>query len=80
MKQCNLVLMGIVVSNHGGRQLDGVLSTVRALLEISEAVKGDLTIFVDSGVRSGLDVVRMVAQGADAVMVGRAFAYALAAT
>ncbi|MBA9083070.1 MULTISPECIES: FMN-dependent L-lactate dehydrogenase LldD [Bartonella] len=71
---------GIVVSNHGGRQLDGVLSTVRALPEIAEAVKGNLTILADSGVRSGLDVVRMVAQGADAVMIGRAFAYALAAT
>ncbi|ENN92905.1 FMN-dependent L-lactate dehydrogenase LldD [Bartonella bovis] len=71
---------GIVVSNHGGRQLDGVLSTVRALPAIAEAVRGDLTILADSGVRSGLDVVRMVAQGADAVMIGRAFAYALAAT
>lgn len=70
---------GIVVSNHGGRQLDGVLSTARALPKIVEAVKGDLTILADSGVRSGLDVVRMIAQGADAVMIGRAFVYALAA-
>ncbi|WP_455478741.1 FMN-dependent L-lactate dehydrogenase LldD [Bartonella sp. B10] len=70
---------GIVVSNHGGRQLDGVLSTARALPVIAEAVKGDLTILVDSGVRSGLDVIRMIAQGADAVMIGRAFVYALAA-
>ncbi|MET3589618.1 L-lactate dehydrogenase (cytochrome) [Bartonella silvatica] len=70
---------GIVVSNHGGRQLDGVLSTARALPAIAEAVKNDLTILVDSGVRSGLDVVRMIAQGADAVMIGRAFVYALAA-
>ncbi|EJF83110.1 L-lactate dehydrogenase [cytochrome] [Cardidatus Bartonella washoeensis 085-0475] len=70
---------GIVVSNHGGRQLDGVLSTARALPAIAEVVKGDLTILVDSGVRSGLDVVRMIAQGADAVMIGRAFVYALAA-
>ncbi|AGF74090.1 L-lactate dehydrogenase (cytochrome) [Bartonella australis AUST/NH1] len=70
---------GIVVSNHGGRQLDGVLSTVRALPAIAEAVKGDLAILVDSGIRSGLDVVRMLAQGADTVMIGRAFAYALAA-
>ncbi|WP_019222264.1 FMN-dependent L-lactate dehydrogenase LldD [Bartonella rattaustraliani] len=70
---------GIVVSNHGGRQLDGVLSTARALPAIAEAVKGDLTILADSGVRSGLDVVRMIAQGADAVMIGRAFVYALAA-
>ncbi|WP_208435008.1 FMN-dependent L-lactate dehydrogenase LldD [Bartonella phoceensis] len=70
---------GIVVSNHGGRQLDGVLSTARALPAIAEAVKGDLAILVDSGVRSGLDVVRMIAQGANAVMIGRAFVYALAA-
>ncbi|CDO46304.1 FMN-dependent L-lactate dehydrogenase LldD [Bartonella henselae] len=70
---------GIVVSNHGGRQLDGVLSTARALPAIAEAVKSDLTILVDSGVRSGLDVVRMIAQGADAIMIGRAFVYALAA-
>ncbi|WP_273760640.1 FMN-dependent L-lactate dehydrogenase LldD [Bartonella sp. ML70XJBT.G] len=70
---------GIIVSNHGGRQLDGVSSTARALPKITEAVKGDLTILADSGVRSGLDVVRMIAQGADAVMIGRAFVYALAA-
>ncbi|WP_375695863.1 FMN-dependent L-lactate dehydrogenase LldD [Bartonella sp. AC67GZZY] len=70
---------GIVVSNHGGRQLDGVLSTARALPEIADAVKDHLTILADSGVRSGLDVVRMIAQGADAVMIGRAFVYALAA-
>ncbi|GAA5098314.1 FMN-dependent L-lactate dehydrogenase LldD [Bartonella acomydis] len=70
---------GIVVSNHGGRQLDGVLSTARALPAIAEAVKNDLVIIGDSGVRSGLDVVRMIAQGADAVMIGRAFIYALAA-
>lgn len=70
---------GIIVSNHGGRQLDGVLSSVRALPAIAEAVKGDLTILADSGVRSGLDVVRMIAQGADGVLIGRAFVYALAA-
>jgi len=70
---------GIVVSNHGGRQLDGVLSSARALPAIAEAVKGDLKILVDSGVRNGLDVVRAIALGADAVMLGRAFVYALAA-
>lgn len=69
---------GIVVSNHGGRQLDGVLSSARALPAIANAVKGDLTIFADSGIRSGLDVVRMIAQGADGVLIGRAFVYALA--
>jgi len=70
---------GIVVSNHGGRQLDGVSSTARALPSISEAVAGKLPVLVDGGVRSGLDVVRMLALGADFVLLGRAWAYALAA-
>ncbi|MDG2523048.1 FMN-dependent L-lactate dehydrogenase LldD [Caulobacter segnis] len=70
---------GIVVSNHGGRQLDGVLSSARALPPIAEAVKGDIRILLDSGVRNGLDVVRAIALGADAVMIGRPFVYALAA-
>ncbi|MEZ9233494.1 FMN-dependent L-lactate dehydrogenase LldD [Vibrio amylolyticus] len=70
---------GIVVSNHGGRQLDGVLSTAKALPSIADAVKGDLKIFVDSGIRSGLDVVRMLALGADCTLLGRSFIYALAA-
>ncbi|MGE6793462.1 L-lactate dehydrogenase (cytochrome) [Pseudomonas guineae] len=69
---------GIVVSNHGGRQLDGVLSSARAMPAIADAVKGDLAILTDSGIRSGLDVVRMIALGADTVMLGRAFVYALA--
>ena len=70
---------GIVVSNHGGRQLDGVLSTTRALPAIAEAIAGRLPVLVDGGVRSGLDVVRMLALGADFVLLGRAWAYALAA-
>ena len=70
---------GIIVSNHGGRQLDGVMSSARALPAIADAVKGDLTILADSGIRNGLDVVRMLALGADSVMLGRAFIYALAA-
>lgn len=69
---------GIVVSNHGGRQLDGVLSSFRALPPIVDQVKGKLAILADSGVRSGLDIARMVALGADAVLLGRAFVYALA--
>lgn len=69
---------GIIVSNHGGRQLDGVLSSARALPPIANAVKGQLKILADSGIRSGLDVVRMIALGADSVMIGRAFIYALA--
>lgn len=70
---------GIVVSNHGGRQLDGAISTARALPGIAEAVAGRIPILVDGGVRSGLDVVRMLALGADFVLLGRAWAFALAA-
>ena len=70
---------GIVVSNHGGRQLDGALSSARALPAIAEAVKGKMTIFADGGVRTGTDVFRMLALGADGVLLGRAFVYALAA-
>ena len=69
---------GIVVSNHGGRQLDGAVSTVRALPAIAAAVGGKVTLLVDSGVRSGLDVVRMLALGAQGVLLGRAYIYALA--
>ena len=70
---------GIVVSNHGGRQLDGALSSARALPSIAAAVKGKMTIFADGGVRTGTDVFRMLALGADGVLLGRAFVYALAA-
>jgi L-lactate dehydrogenase (cytochrome) len=70
---------GIVVSNHGGRQLDGALSTARALPSIANAVKDRMTVFVDGGVRTGTDVFRMLALGADGVLIGRAFVYALAA-
>jgi len=70
---------GIVVSNHGGRQLDGALSSARALPPIADAVAGRTAILADGGVRSGLDVVRMLALGADFVLMGRGWAYALAA-
>ena len=70
---------GIVVSNHGGRQLDGVLSSARALPSVAEAVAGRLPILVDGGVRSGLDVVRMLALGANFVLLGRAWGFALGA-
>jgi L-lactate dehydrogenase (cytochrome) len=69
----------IVVSNHGGRQLDGVLSTARALPAIADAIGTRVPILADGGVRSGLDVVRMLALGAQFVLLGRAWAYALAA-
>ncbi|HUO94550.1 MAG TPA: FMN-dependent L-lactate dehydrogenase LldD [Rhizomicrobium sp.] len=70
---------GVVVSNHGGRQLDGVMSSARALPSIAEAVGDRMTVLADSGVRSGLDVVRMLALGAKGVLLGRAYIYALAA-
>ena len=70
---------GIVVSNHGGRQLDGAPSTARALPSIAAAVKDRMTVFVDGGIRTGTDVFRMLALGADGVLIGRAFVYALAA-
>ena len=69
---------GIVVSNHGGRQLDGVPSTVEALPAIAEAVGGRATVLMDGGVRSGLDVLKALSLGAKSVLVGRAWAYALA--
>jgi L-lactate dehydrogenase (cytochrome) len=69
---------GLVVSNHGGRQLDGVLSSTRALPPIVDVVGETLTILADGGIRSGLDVVRMLALGAKGVLLGRAWAYALA--
>jgi len=70
---------GIVVSNHGGRQLDGVPATARVLPAVANAVGHRLTVLADGGVRSGLDVVRMLALGARGVLLGRAWAYALGA-
>jgi L-lactate dehydrogenase (cytochrome) len=70
---------GIIVSNHGGRQLDGVPSSAQALPRIADAVGERLTVLADGGVRSGLDVVRMMALGAKGVLLGRSWIYALAA-
>ena len=70
---------GLVVSNHGGRQLDGVRSSISALPAIAQAVGGDLELYMDGGVRSGLDVLKALALGAKAVFLGRAWAYALGA-
>ncbi len=70
---------GIVVSNHGGRQLDSVPSTARALPAVADAVGGEAEVLADGGVRSGLDVVKLLALGARAVLLGRAWAWAVAA-
>ncbi len=70
---------GVVVSNHGGRQLDGAPSSIAALPAVVEAVGQDLTVMMDGGVRSGLDVLKALALGAKACLVGRAWAYALGA-
>ena len=70
---------GVVVSNHGGRQLDSVPSTVRALPDIVDAVADQVDVLVDGGVRTGLDVVKLVAMGAKAALIGRAWAWAVAA-
>ena len=70
---------GVVVSNHGGRQLDSVPSTVRALPAVVEEVGDRTEVLVDGGVRTGLDVVKLIALGARAVLIGRAWAWAVAA-
>jgi L-lactate dehydrogenase (cytochrome) len=70
---------GISVSNHGGRQLDAVPSPVGQLPEVVEAVAGRIPVLMDGGVRRGADIIRARALGADAVMIGRAFVYGLAA-
>lgn len=70
---------GIVVSNHGGRQLDSVPSSARALPAVAEAVGDRIEVLADGGVRTGLDVVKMVSLGARAVLAGRAWAWSVAA-
>ena len=70
---------GIVVSNHGGRQLDGVSATLRALPEIVQAVNSQVEVLVDGGVRRGGDILKAICMGARAVLVGRAYAYGMAA-
>ena len=69
----------VVVSNHGGRQLDGVPATLRALPEVLEAVNGRVEVLMDGGIRRGGDIVKAICLGAKAVLVGRAYAWALGA-
>ncbi|MEO7502180.1 MAG: alpha-hydroxy-acid oxidizing protein [Gemmatimonadaceae bacterium] len=69
---------GIIVSNHGGRQVDGAIATLDALPEVNSAVDGRVPILLDSGVRRGADVLKAIALGASAVLIGRPYAYALA--
>jgi isopentenyl diphosphate isomerase/L-lactate dehydrogenase-like FMN-dependent dehydrogenase len=69
---------GIVVSNHGGRQLDGVAATITVLPEVVEAVEGRIPVLMDGGVRRGTDVVKALALGAAAVLVARPVAWGLA--
>ena len=68
---------GIIVSNHGGRQLDGAIGSLEVLPEIAEAVGDKLTVFFDSGVRTGVDVIKALCLGAKGVLVGRPFVYGL---
>src|SRR5687768_12688391 len=69
---------GIIVSNHGGRQLDGAIGTLDALPDMVEAVKGNIPLLLDSGVRRGADVLKAIALGARGVLIGRPYAYAMA--
>lgn len=70
---------GLIVSNHGGRQLDTCFPTARALPEVLEAVNGRAEVFVDGGIRRGADIVKAICMGAKAVLIGRAYGYGLAA-
>jgi L-lactate dehydrogenase (cytochrome) len=70
----------VIVSNHGGRQLDGVAASLRVLPEVVVAINGQVEILVDGGIRRGSDVVKALCLGARAVLIGRAYAYGLGAS
>ena len=78
-KAINVGADAILVSNHGGRQLDGALSSIRSLAPILDAVNGKIEVFLDSGIRSGQDVLKAMAMGADGVFIGRSNIYGLGA-
>ena len=69
---------GIIVSNHGGRQVDGAVAALDALVDVRAGVGDEATVLMDGGIRHGADVVKAMALGADAVLVGRPYAYGLA--
>lgn len=69
---------GIIVSNHGGRQVDGAVSAIETLPDITDEVQGKIPVLMDSGIRSGGDIFKALALGADAVLLGRPYVYALA--
>jgi len=71
-------LDGVVVSNHGGRQVDGAVAALDALVEVRDAVGGDYPLLFDGGIRRGADVMKAMALGADAVLLGRPYIYGLA--
>jgi L-lactate dehydrogenase (cytochrome) len=75
----SLGLAGVIVSNHGGRQLDHATSTIRALPEVVDAAGGDLEVYMDGGIRRGVDIIRALALGARACLAGRALVYGLGA-
>lgn len=77
-KAAEVGMDGIVVSNHGGRQLDGAIASLEVLPEIVDAVGDKLTVLFDSGIRTGTDVIKALCLGAKAVLVGRPYIYGLA--
>ncbi len=79
LEAVNVGADAIVVSNHGGRQLDGTISSIRALEKVVDAVGDKIEVHLDSGIRSGQDVLRAVAMGAKSTWIGRAFVYGLGA-
>lgn len=79
VEACNVGADAIIVSNHGGRQLDGALSSIRALPAIMDAVGDKIEVHIDSGIRSGQDVLKAIAMGAKGSYIGRAFVYGLGA-
>ncbi|HJW27817.1 MAG TPA: alpha-hydroxy-acid oxidizing protein [Saprospiraceae bacterium] len=78
VRAANLGVDGIIVSNHGGRQIDGSIATVAALPSILSAVNGRMEVWVDSGIRNGSDIYKCMALGATGVLIGRPYAMALA--